>query len=189
MEQAIFAAGCFWGIEDAFMKMKGVTDTEVGYTGGHTKNPTYKDVCGGGTGHAEAVRFTYDPAIVSYKELLDIFWNIHNPTQFERQGPDMGNQYRGVIFFQNEKEHKEAEESKNRNGSIAWNHFSSNIQVYGIHNKPQYPSCPWSSGRTAEERIQYANRRAALRLQPERCCEVARQSKETRVRSNTYAVV
>ncbi|PJE64557.1 MAG: peptide-methionine (S)-S-oxide reductase [Candidatus Ryanbacteria bacterium CG10_big_fil_rev_8_21_14_0_10_43_42] len=96
---ATFGAGCFWGVEAAFRKIKGIEDTAVGYMGGKTENPTYEDVCGNTTGHAEVVQIEYDPEIVSYKELLDVFWKIHNPTTMNRQGPDIGSQYRSVIFF------------------------------------------------------------------------------------------
>jgi methionine-S-sulfoxide reductase len=95
----LFGAGCFWGVEDAFMKVKGVTSTRVGYSGGSTKNPSYEDVCSHGTGHAEVVEAEYDPAHLSFAALLDVFWASHNPTTRNRQGPDVGDQYRSAIFF------------------------------------------------------------------------------------------
>lgn len=103
-ETAVFAAGCFWGVEQIFRDTKGVTDTEVGYTGGHTENPTYREICNKGTGHAEAVKVKFDPAIVSYEKLLDIFWASHDPTQVNRQGPDVGDQYRTAIFTLNDQQ-------------------------------------------------------------------------------------
>ena len=107
MEKATFAAGCFWGIEAAFRRVKGVTSTSVGYMGGTLKNPSYKDVCSNTTGHAEVVQVEYDPVQVSYKELLATFWAIHDPTTVNRQGPDIGTQYRSAIFYHTP-EHKTA---------------------------------------------------------------------------------
>ncbi len=112
METATFAAGCFWGVEDAFMGLKGVTATEVGYTGGTTENPTYKDVCYKNTGHAEAVRVTFDPSVITYDQLLDAFWNMHDPTTFNRQGPDVGSQYRSAIFTHSDEQERQAKASK-----------------------------------------------------------------------------
>ena len=99
MEKATFGAGCFWGVETTFRRVKGVIDAAVGYAGGTLENPTYRDVCTKQTGHAEVVEVTYDPDEVSYDELLDVFWNNHNPTTLNRQGPDVGSQYRSAIFF------------------------------------------------------------------------------------------
>jgi len=113
METATFAAGCFWGVEEKFSNIKGVISTKVGYTGGKTKNPTYEQVCTDTTGHAEAVQIQYDPNIVSYEKLLNTFWNIHDPTQHNRQGPDIGTQYRSIIFYHDDKQKKLAEKSKN----------------------------------------------------------------------------
>lgn len=112
LETATFAAGCFWGVEEVFRTTKGVKKTAVGYTGGHTKNPTYKDVCSDRTGHAEAVQVTFDPSEISYEELLKVFWDNHDPTQYHRQGPDVGSQYRSVIFYHSPKQKKVAEDSK-----------------------------------------------------------------------------
>ena len=97
-QTATFAAGCFWGVEAAFSHVRGVIATRSGFTGGHSEHPSYYDVCTGTTGHAEAVEITYDPAKVSYQQLLDVFWKIHDPTQADRQGPDIGSQYRSAIF-------------------------------------------------------------------------------------------
>jgi len=114
MEKATFAAGCFWGVEDLLGKVNGVTSTLVGYSGGHTENPTYKDVTRGNTGHAEAVQLEFDPSVVSYSELLDVFWGMHDPTTPNRQGPDVGSNYRSMIFYHNEEQQKEALASKDR---------------------------------------------------------------------------
>ncbi|MHB1361093.1 MAG: peptide-methionine (S)-S-oxide reductase MsrA [Thermoleophilia bacterium] len=109
--RAMFAAGCFWGVESAFRAVEGVTDVAVGYSGGSLENPTYGDVCGGGTGHAEAVLVDFDPGRVSYKDLLQVFWNIHDPTTLNRQGPDLGSQYRSGIYFFTPGQESEARQS------------------------------------------------------------------------------
>lgn len=112
MQTATFGAGCFWGVESAFRQVSGVIDAAVGYMGGRTQNPTYRDVCTDLTGHAEVVQLQFDPAAVSYNELLDIFFQIHDPTQLNRQGPDVGTQYRSVIFFHSPEQEQAARASK-----------------------------------------------------------------------------
>ncbi len=111
MEKATFGAGCFWGVEAAFRRIDGVTDAAVGYAGGTTRNPTYENVCTGQTGHAEVVEVTFDPQRVSYERLLELFWACHDPTQLNRQGWDVGSQYRSVIFFHSPEQEKQARES------------------------------------------------------------------------------
>ena len=113
MEKAIFGAGCFWHIQDRFKKVKGVSSTSVGYSGGKKDSPTYEQVCTGDTGHAEEVEVDFDPSVVTYSELLDVFWSCHDPTTKDRQGPDIGHQYRSVIYYLDDRQKKLAEESMN----------------------------------------------------------------------------
>ena len=114
MEKATFGAGCFWGVEAAFRQVNGVSSTTVGYAGGTLKNPTYKDVCTDETGHAEVVQLEYDPSLVSYEDLLNVFWRVHDPTQLNRQGPDVGPQYRSAIFFHTPQQEAAARASKEK---------------------------------------------------------------------------
>jgi peptide-methionine (S)-S-oxide reductase len=113
-ELATFGAGCFWGVEADFRQIRGVVATQVGYEGGKTENPTYRDVCSHTTGHAEVVQVEYDPARVSYEDLLKVFWENHDPTQLNRQGPDVGDQYRTVIFYHTPEQQAAAQASKER---------------------------------------------------------------------------
>jgi peptide-methionine (S)-S-oxide reductase len=124
MKTATFGAGCFWGVESTFRRIPGVISTAVGYSGGHLDKPTYEDVCTDRTGHAEVVQVEYDPAKVAYEDLLEVFWTCHDPTQLNRQGPDIGTQYRSVIFYHDEEQKTEAEESKAR------------MQSLGIYRRP-----------------------------------------------------
>lgn len=112
LEKAYFAAGCFWHVEDAFRQVPGVVSTAVGFMGGHTENPTYKEVCTDRTGHAETTEVTYDPSKVTFDQLLDVFWSHHDPTTLNRQGPDSGSQYRSAIFYLNKDQEEKAKASK-----------------------------------------------------------------------------
>ncbi|MBI4895217.1 MAG: peptide-methionine (S)-S-oxide reductase MsrA [Candidatus Aenigmarchaeota archaeon] len=112
IQKAMFGAGCFWGVQSKFDAIKGVVKTHVGYSGGKTKNPTYDDVCEGDTEHAEVILIEFDSSKVSYEHLLEIFWKLHDPTQMNRQGPDIGDQYRSVVFYFSAEQRKIAEKSK-----------------------------------------------------------------------------
>ncbi len=112
MEKAMFGAGCFWGVESTFRNINGVTEAAVGYAGGETENPTYEQVCRESTGHAEVVEVEFDPSRVSYQQLLDVFWSNHDPTTLNRQGPDVGSQYRSVVFYNTPEQKAAAEEAR-----------------------------------------------------------------------------
>ncbi|MCC6493932.1 MAG: peptide-methionine (S)-S-oxide reductase MsrA [Pirellulales bacterium] len=114
LEKATFGSGCFWCTEAVFSELKGVESAVSGYSGGHVENPTYKQVCTGYTGHAEVVQVTFDPSVISFPELLDVFWKTHDPTTLNRQGPDVGTQYRSVVFYHNDQQRQEAEQYKRK---------------------------------------------------------------------------
>ena len=127
MKKATFAAGCFWHVEEVFSNTKGVISTQVGYTGGNTKNPTYEQVCTDTTGHAEAIEVQYNPNEISYEELVNVFFNNHNPTTPNQQGPDIGIQYRSSIFYHDTEQENIAKQSKEKLNSIAKEKFGQNI--------------------------------------------------------------
>ena len=120
MKKAIFGAGCFWCVEAVFQRLEGVSDVESGYIGGHTDNPTYRDICTGTTGHAEVIRFSYDEDVISFAELLEIFWTTHDPTTLNRQGADKGTQYRSAIFYHDEEQREVAINSKTNVAPKLW---------------------------------------------------------------------
>ena len=124
MEKATFGAGCFWCVEAVFQRLNGVTSVVSGYAGGNVSNPTYREICGGRTGHAEVVQVTYDPNVVSYEELLEVFWKTHDPTTLNRQGADVGTQYRSVIFYHNHHQKKLAQ------------HYKTRLEESGVFDKP-----------------------------------------------------
>jgi len=137
MNKAIFAAGCFWCIQEIYDAMDGVTKTTVGYIGGNTQSPTYEDVCTGDTNHAEAIEIEYDETIIKFETLLNTFWEIHDPTTLNRQGPDIGTQYRSAIFYTNEEQRIKSEESK-KNLNI--NKFNGKIVTEIIEATAFYPA-------------------------------------------------
>lgn len=137
MKEAIFAAGCFWAVEDAFRKMPDVLGVISGYTGGHTESPVYRDVCSGTTGHAEAVKVSYDPSKVLYEDLLRKFFSLHDPTQLNRQGPDVGSQYRSAIFYDTNEEREMAENVKKE---LAPNYYPKTIATEIIPASVFYPA-------------------------------------------------
>ena len=136
LEKAAFAAGCFWGVEAAFRKVPGVTDTRVGYSGGHVSEPSYEQVCAGMTGHAESVEVRFDPAKTSYEALLDVFWDCHDPTQLNRQGLDTGSQYRSAIFYHNETQKEAAIASRDAHQQ----HLSAPVVTEIVAASPFYPA-------------------------------------------------
>ncbi|MGB6423770.1 MAG: peptide-methionine (S)-S-oxide reductase MsrA [Solirubrobacterales bacterium] len=141
-EKVSFGAGCFWQIEAAFRQVEGVTETAVGYEGGRVPNPTYEQVCTGGTGHAEVCEITYDPDLISFGELLKIYWRIHDPTQLDRQGPDIGSQYRSVIFFQSDEQRAEAEASKEAEQARHRKPIATTIEpATGFYMAEEYHQC------------------------------------------------
>lgn len=139
MEIAVFGAGCFWCIEAIFSQVEGIKDISVGYTGGHTKSPTYEEICKGNTGHAEVMRLEYDPSIVNYEDLLKIFWETHDPTTLNRQGNDIGTQYRSAIYYSNTEQKKIAENYKKQleKDKVFINKIVTEITELGIYYKAE----------------------------------------------------
>ena len=145
-----FGAGCFWQVEAAFREVEGVVDTAVGYEGGHVANPTYEQVCTGTTGHAEVCQVTYDPDRISFGELLQIYWRVHDPTQVDRQGPDIGSQYRSVIFFHSDEQRAEAEASMQAEGGRHRKPIATTIEpATGFYMAEDYHQCYLESRRGA----------------------------------------
>jgi peptide-methionine (S)-S-oxide reductase len=141
-EKATFGAGCFWQPEMAFRDLDGIVDTAVGYEGGHVDNPTYEQVCTGTTGHAEVTQVTFDPERISYEKLLEKFWRMHDPTQGDRQGPDVGNQYRSVIFFHSPEQQAAAEESRERAQERTSRPITTSIEpATGFWRAEEYHQC------------------------------------------------
>ncbi len=137
-----FGAGCFWQVEETFRALDGVVDTAVGYEGGHLPNPTYEQVCTGATGHAEVTQVTYDPARVSFDELLDVYWKVHDPTQVDRQGPDVGSQYRSVIFTNSDEQKAAAEASREREQGRHRKPIATSIEpATGFYRAEEYHQC------------------------------------------------
>ena len=148
-EVATFGAGCFWQVEMAFRELDGVVDTAVGYEGGKTENPTYEQVCSGSTGHAEVCQVTFDPARISYEELLDVFWRIHDPTQVNRQGPDVGDQYRTVIFTHSPAQASAAAASRERVAARLSEPVATSIEpTTGFWRAEEYHQCYLGKGRS-----------------------------------------
>ena len=155
MATATFAAGCFWGVEARFRCIPGVIDAEAGYTGGHSDDPSYEEVCSHTTGHAEAVRVEYDPQVVTYEELLDAFFAMHDPTTLNRQGPDIGDNYRSAIFYHTDEQQRLAQDVKRR------------LQQSGAYRRPIVtqiePAGPWWRAEEYHQRFNEKHGRAACR--------------------------
>ena len=141
-ERATFGAGCFWQVESAFRNLEGMLDTAVGYEGGHVENPTYEQVCSDTTGHAEVCQVSFDPTRVSYEELLDVFWGIHDPTQVNRQGPDVGSQYRSVVFTHSPEQEQAAQASRERISKRLGKPIATSIEpATGFWRAEEYHQC------------------------------------------------